>query len=285
MILTPPPDSNSSQKLVVFLPGTGASPDKFDKLLKAAQLEGHFVIGLSYLSQPFPVSKNNAWCTSDRVMNPGDCNAELHELILFGVAPQRLQGASKDIWSVRPAYSIISLLKSTLQALGWGKKFLKYDHETESDEVDWEKIIISGHSQGAGHAAYLSYKKLVPAVLFSGPQDCGICSREWLQKMSFQNVTRRALFHENEECGPHPLNPKSYCEKDLMLQNLSLMGMKGFAFKWLNNNSIPEKTNTIISTAPSTCSEGRSYHNSVAQDKCASRNIEYVWSIMFSNIE
>lgn len=38
--------------------------------------------------------------------------------------------------------------------------------------VDWSKIIISGHSQGSGHAAYIGMCRLVHrVVLFSGPQE------------------------------------------------------------------------------------------------------------------
>merc|ERR1719291_1571872 len=32
----------------------------------------------------------------------------------------------------------------------WGKRFLN-----DEGELNWDKIIVSGHSQGASHAAYL----------------------------------------------------------------------------------------------------------------------------------
>ena len=270
-------------RLVVFLSGTGASPDKYSRLLKSAQFAGNYVIGLPYLSQPFPVSQSNAWCTSSFISNPSDCNSELHELVLFGNTPPDFEGASQDIWDVDPKYSVVKLLNNTLHNVDWGKLFLKYNAETDSHGIDWEKVIISGHSQGAGHAAYLSYKKNIPAVLFSGPQDCVECSQEWLRIMSNQNILRRAMFHMNEECGPNPLDAKSECELNLMLINLGIMGMKSSKFHWNNNSSIPETLETVISMRTPTCEQGRTYHNSIALDKCASENIERIWIVLFSN--
>ena len=281
VILTPS-SMHHDARLFVFLPGTGASPDSYSRLLKSAQLAGNYVIGLPYLSQPFPVSQSNTWCTSSFISNPGHCNAELHELMLFGQASSNFQGASQDIWNVKPCDSIVSLLNKTLHSVEWGKLFLKRNPGTSSHGIYWEKIVISGHSQGAGHAAYLSYKKDIPAVLFSGPQDCAICCRGWLQKMATQSVTRRAMFHMNEECGPNPIDPKSECELNLILTNLKTMGMNGPKFYWSNNSSIPERLETVINMRSPTCEEGRTYHNSVALDKCASENIEPIWIALFS---
>jgi hypothetical protein len=282
IILTPASKSNSS-KLVVFLSGTGASSDKYSRLLKSAQSAGNYVLGLSYLSQPFPVSHSNTWCTSRNVMKPDDCNEELHELMLFGDASPNLQGASRGVWKVRPEYSVQSILTKTLHSIDWGQNFLKRNNKTLSNDISWEKVVISGHSQGAGHAAYLSYKKEIPSVLFSGPQDCAECSQTWLRKMSSQNVTRRALFHLHEECGPDPLDSKSFCESNLMLDNLKVMGMNDTAFYWNTNSSIPDKLETVLSMSSPVCLNGRKYHNAVAIDKCATENIEDLWRALFSN--
>ena len=38
--------------------------------------------------------------------------------------------------------------------------------------IDWSKVILSGHSQGAGHAAYIGkHMVLGRLVLISGPQE------------------------------------------------------------------------------------------------------------------
>ena len=48
---------------------------------------------------------------------------------------------------------------------GWGEYI-------QGKEIQWEKIIVAGHSQGAGHAAYLGKKfRLAGVLILSGPQD------------------------------------------------------------------------------------------------------------------
>ena len=283
VVLTPTLETNLTN-VVVFLPGTGLPPNAYSRLLNSAQSAGHYVIGLSYLSQPVAVSQSNAWCTDRMIMSPADCNAELHEQMLFGEAPQELRGASKAMWAVKTRLDVISLLISALRATAWGTKFLISNLKTNQLQINWEKVIFSGHSQGAGHAAYLSYKRRVPVVLFSGPQDCAMCCNKWLTEMAIQNVPRRALFHSNEECGPNPIEPISYCESDLMSKNLMIMGMKESTFIWHGNNSLPTFLNTVISTVSPTCDTGRTYHESVANDRCMSPNIEGLWTALFTNL-
>ena len=56
-------------------------------------------------------------------------------------------------------------LVTVLGTVSWGQQFL------DGTAVQWaNNVLISGHAQGAGHAAYLSSEAVVPAVLFSGPQ-------------------------------------------------------------------------------------------------------------------
>ena len=138
VILTPS-SLHHEARLVVFLPGTGASPDSYSRLLNSAKLAGNYVIGLPYLSQPFPVSQSNTWCTSSFISNPGHCNNELHELMLFGEASSYFSGASQDIWNVQPCDSIVSLLNKTLHSVEWGKLFLKPNPGASSHGIDWEK--------------------------------------------------------------------------------------------------------------------------------------------------
>ena len=191
-----------SGRLVVFLPGeprmpqqyvsptfivctgTGGPPNAYSSLLEAARSAGHHVIGdaidstqieekpaeqvsptgLTYLSQPIAVSQNNFWCLN--MVEPGKCNAETHETMLFGRVPRAVQGASSQLWQLSLDQSVTSVLVKVLRKQSWGHRFLS----SSAEQISWSKVVISGHSQGAGHAAYLSYRKAVTAVLFSGPQ-------------------------------------------------------------------------------------------------------------------
>ena len=75
-----------------------------------------------------------------------------------------------DLVQVDEANSIESRLKRALDYLGW--------------DEDWSRIVVVGHSQGAGHAAYLG--KLHPlqaVIMLAGPQDSTATGpAEWLKK-------------------------------------------------------------------------------------------------------
>jgi hypothetical protein len=62
--------------------------------------------------------------------------------------------------------SLLRNLHKTDPTAGWSK-FLK----SSSDTLDWPRIIVGGHSQGAGHAAFLAQQvPAAAAALLSGPR-------------------------------------------------------------------------------------------------------------------
>mmetsp|Transcript_151694 Transcript_151694/g.467609 ORF Transcript_151694/g.467609 Transcript_151694/m.467609 type:complete len:398 (-) Transcript_151694:6-1199(-) len=267
--------------LVVFLHGTGVTPQECRGLLLATAKAGHYVIGLSYLSQPVPVSATDSWCSPHppgSEASPGECNAESHEQVLFGRVNASLQGKSAGFWQVPPEDSVEQLLAGALSRLPWGASFL------DSGAVRWSRIIISGHSQGASHAAYLSSLLGVRAVLFSGPQDCLQCSSGWLRTAD-HSVLRRSLFHEHEECGQTPERPAYYCEKDLLRKNLRLVGLPEPA-RWSGGPPPPGGVASVMSVVPPRCNGSRPFHNSVALDSCApmGQGIAELWTALFSGL-
>jgi hypothetical protein len=199
-------ESKSHPLLFVFLPGTGSNVR--DSYLQGvpsavAELNRFYVIGLNYVSTPFSVSEANNLCQNvgtnqkldmpegapllmnhhaamDDQSHSGGCIDMLHQSVVFG-------SRASNIWNVPPAYSIHNRLLSTLKLLnaqyptdGWDQFFSignDYDgngtNKISSVSVNYERVIVGGHSQGAGHAAYLGYKMNVNRLLlFSGIQDC-----------------------------------------------------------------------------------------------------------------
>eukprot|EP00429_Kryptoperidinium_foliaceum_P070074 CAMPEP_0176070036 /NCGR_PEP_ID=MMETSP0120_2-20121206/34971_1 /TAXON_ID=160619 /ORGANISM="Kryptoperidinium foliaceum, Strain CCMP 1326" /LENGTH=388 /DNA_ID=CAMNT_0017403675 /DNA_START=10 /DNA_END=1176 /DNA_ORIENTATION=+ len=266
--------------LVVFLPGTGSKPSAHSRVLRAAAAAGHCVIGLSYLSQPVPVARFNAWCRHGPGAPPEACNRDAHERMLFGTAPPDVATKSAGLWDVTPVDSMKSILRAALLRLSWGRQFL-----TGEQGVRWSKVILSGHSQGAGHAAYLSILKDVRAVLLSGPQDCAECSEGWLARAT-PVVTRRALFHMHEECGPEPDATGPQDEAGLILQNLVRMGLRTQPTVWTGKDLEPRDREIVISDLEPSCQGGRSFHMSISVDSCAPRSerMDALWTSLFSDI-
>ncbi len=155
-ICAPAEEHREAAGLFLFLPGTGATPDYYTELMEAAAESGLFVIDLRY---PNDRSVNLQLCPLD---GDDSCHEKVRAEILFG------EDLSSHV-DVNPANSITGRLRSALAYLadvhpeeGWAR-FLD-----EHREPLWSLMIVSGHSQGAGHAVYLAMEQRVErAVAFA----------------------------------------------------------------------------------------------------------------------
>jgi pimeloyl-ACP methyl ester carboxylesterase len=150
---TPP-----SAPLLVFMPGTSGAPQGTWPVLVAAAKAGYRVIGLEYNDQPAVA----------QVCEPRDdasCSGRFREKRIFG------DGDFPYI-NDTPEESIVHRLTMLLRYLDahhpeeqWGGYFT-------NGELNWTRIAVSGHSQGAGMAALIAKQYLVDRViLFSCPWD------------------------------------------------------------------------------------------------------------------
>jgi hypothetical protein len=248
-------------KLFVFLPGTkSTAKDSYFKgvLSSLADLDNVHVIGLNYLSTPFPVSRANEFCGTD-----GGCVDALHESVVFG------SRASK-VWNVPKQFSINELLRLAVNSLsnlhpaaGWGS-FLERPNRAE---LDYSKIIIGGHSQGAGHAAYLAAKRSVNRLLLlSGMQDC--CSSNSFVGRAWATPIQRTsgVYHELEEAA------------DTIEENYRKMGIAQVGYFENNGELMLDSEGQYYNiycsriAPPADCSCSRTYHCSTAVDSCLPLN-------------
>jgi pimeloyl-ACP methyl ester carboxylesterase len=104
----------------------------------------------------------------------------------------------------KPAEAIVNRLVKLLAALarehpaeGWGPYL-------DDGAPRWERIVVAGHSQGAGMAAFIAQRRRVArVVLFSGPWDFfGPEARlaPWIRKGPGETPAERwfAAYHEQE---------------------------------------------------------------------------------------
>ena len=147
----------SRHLLLIFLVGTRANPESGLTLDTAFGSWGFHAISLDY--------ENGALAASCSPSPDSTCFDHYRETIVTG-AP------GSDKISVTPANSILNRVDKLLGYLvrtdpggGWGE-FVSGDHPR------WDRVVVAGHSQGSGHAAYLGKMFRVNRVLmFSGPQD------------------------------------------------------------------------------------------------------------------
>jgi predicted esterase len=152
------PDSAPGADLLVFMTGTGADTASVSGFMNIAAAQGYRAISLTYNDSPAVVGI----CPQDP---DSDCSGKFRQKRIFGDDVLRRIDDS-------PAESIVNRLTKLLSKLdhdhpsdGWGQYLA-------AGSPNWQRIVVAGHSQGAGMAAYIAQKKHVARViLFSSPWD------------------------------------------------------------------------------------------------------------------
>lgn len=146
----------SGRPLVVFLPGTNGKPDNLRMLLNNIETFDFPVVGLEYNNSPAVAQI----CPEDP--SP-ECAAEFRRMRTFG-------GASSSPVFNKNYETVTARLHSLLSYLVESDE--RWRRYLKEDGINWQNIIISGFSQGAGMAAYIAKQEMVErVVLFSGPWD------------------------------------------------------------------------------------------------------------------
>lgn len=176
--------------LLVFLGGSLSSPAQYIDISRFAAQLGYAVINLRYVNNRVV----GTTCLGDDA-----CFTRFHGETLFGQGQAYAPGApaydasaidtDKTNSIVNRLVGVLDFLASQSQSArhpapdGYWEQFLIADDQspyvgmaTGNAYPNWQKIIIAGHSQGAGHAAFLPLH--LPAgvamhrvVMFSGPND------------------------------------------------------------------------------------------------------------------
>ena len=178
----------SNKKLVLVLPGTGASPRDLMALQRSLSEMGFHVIGLDY--------KNEVITTACTKSEDPKCFDQFRQEIVFGtsISDKTEVDSANSIYN--RFYQLLSYLRKTDPDGGWGE-FIS------GTKIKWNKVIATGHSQGAGHAGYLAQEfKLARAVMLSGPQDYFStfdAPAEWLSRKGKTPASRLfALLHKED---------------------------------------------------------------------------------------
>lgn len=157
------PPTAARGQLLVFLNGTGGTPLAGASGLErswygVARAEGLHVLGISYRSG----AAVGTLCQGDDA-----CFEPTRLSQVTGVPQPGAASALDDLVvdegiEVRLAAALRTLAQRDLDG-GWGE-FLDTP-DGGGAEVRWERLFVSGHSQGGGHAALLAKRHLVGRVL------------------------------------------------------------------------------------------------------------------------
>ena len=161
----------AQNKLFVFLAGTAGVPRDYQDILRAGAVRGYHVIGLTYVDG----TEVNAYCSG--ATDPA-CWGNVRSEIIYG-------NGTSNLLTLSPANSIAGRLSALLTYLSTAYPTENWSQFLSAGTPDWSKIVVGGHSQGAGHAAYLAKgQNLAGVCAFDSPDDgnlsAGVAS--WLSQ-------------------------------------------------------------------------------------------------------
>jgi len=144
-------------KLLLMIVGTGAAANHNIPFFNFAAAAGYHVISIDY--------KNTVITTACSNSEDSSCFDAFRQEIVFGEPVSPLVEVDSINSIYHRVYALLLYLGKTYPKQGWRQYLV-------GQQINWPNIIVAGHSQGAGHAAYLGKKFPVYRVLiFAGPQD------------------------------------------------------------------------------------------------------------------
>jgi pimeloyl-ACP methyl ester carboxylesterase len=169
--------SISTGPLLLFLPATGAVPRDYSAFLDTASSLGYHVLALDYWNLGLSVARTcgtDPVCYGDVVANRFDgSHAGIHSSV-----------ASNDSIVTRLTHAL-TVLHARDPAGGW-ERYLS------GGRVRWNRLVLAGHSQGGGEAAYIAHRHRVQGVLmFASPvASDGTVVATWLSDRGATSIDR-----------------------------------------------------------------------------------------------
>ena len=173
--------------LLLMIPGTGLAPVDYTLFPRHAASMGIPSIGLAY---PSNMAATSACMTRNRSEH---CYSGYHEALLefrgheydmdfvwHGVEGPQYSLTAFDTISHR-LVALLQTLQRTEPDLHWNRYLT--DNTSLANgaaAVDWSRVIVAGHSQGACHVGWISKRFAVQrAIMFSGTNDITGSKRGW----------------------------------------------------------------------------------------------------------
>lgn len=149
-------DRSWNGRLVVFLPGSGGQPACCTMFLSEAASLGFHAIGLTY---------DNATSVGGRCLNDLSCYATVRQNVFDGTDASALSSLPPLDGIEHRLVTLLEYLARRFPAEGWGRF-------VSADRPVYRLIVLAGHSQGGGEAAFIATERAVSGVVtLSSPPD------------------------------------------------------------------------------------------------------------------
>ena len=239
-------------KLFIFLPGTTGSPQFYKLIVKKAASLGYHAIGLMY---PNSSDLYTAAATSSDNTQFGKCRQEIFD------GTDQSTGVNVNFPNCiqRRLYDLLFYLQQQDTLHNWGQ-FIS------NNDVVWSKIVIAGHSQGGGHALYISKQVSVERAISFSSIDWNTTlarSADWVTQPGATDVSR--LFSING------IGDQLFSYANVQTQ-LAEMGFAGPAVSIDSNLPPYSNSHTLTTTATPATSVLFPDHNVTCLDAYVPKN-------------
>jgi Secretion system C-terminal sorting domain len=176
-------------KLFLFFPGTGAVPFNYKEVLKEAANLGCHAVGLNYPN----AEAINTLCQPSVDIT---CHSRARYEVFDGLDRTTDVAVDSDNCIQNRVIKLLQYLETTYPTENWSQYY-------SGNNIFWDKIIVSGHSQGGGHAGFISKIKQVDRVVMFAAMDwIPLLNRnaDWITWAGPTTSNRYYGFvHENDE--------------------------------------------------------------------------------------
>lgn len=215
-------------KILFMFPGTNGRPRNYIRFCDVAAKMGYHVIAVAYPN----TESARFFC---QLTEDTACYGNFRREVVFG------EEGIED-YVVNPSECILTRMKEAIQTIHQKDPDGGWNQFLPGGNIAWSKILLGGHSQGAGHAAYLAKHFSVYRVLmFAGPNDYHTklnLPAGWLFMHSATPASRYfAFLHQHDSLVP-------VAEQ---IQQIEALGIKSPAFRFIPGQSIPAGTQLFIS--------------------------------------
>lgn len=170
------PTVTQQNRLIVFFGGGMSAPINYRLFTRHAANDGFHVINLRYINNFSLYDRCHLQATASLI---SECYFMSRGEVAYGSGTRDWQ-ANNNIVAINDANSILNRLIKLLAYLnatypgdGWGQ-YISGNHDSryQGKTPVWSKVILAGHSQGGGFAAYLADEIAVSRVVtLANPRD------------------------------------------------------------------------------------------------------------------
>jgi hypothetical protein len=215
-------------KLFIFFPGTGGSPEFYKLIVKRAAALGYHAIGLMYPNS----SDIYSWSgTNPDNTQFGKCRQEIFD------------GTNQTLGVTVDANNCIKgRLYALLQYLASRYPTLNFQQFINGTDVSWSKLTLAGHSQGGGHAFYIAKRVVVERTIAFASIDWNTLlnrSADWVRSAGVTPISKFYSINSTRD------EVFSYTRVQTQLND---MGLSGSAVS-IDNTTIPYSNTRRLTTS------------------------------------